>query len=319
MENRAHALAAGLFVLLLGVAALASVFWFSGEDESTRDLVLVVTRGNVTGLNPQAQVRYRGIKVGKVTGIQLDPVDPRNILVQIRVLDHLPLNQGTTAKLGFQGVTGLAHVLLEDSGGNPAPLAAGADGKVRIAMRPSLFEELGESGGNVLRQAHEFLTRANAVLDPDNRRRLGDSLVHVEALTRQLAAATAGLPETLGRVQKLLGDDNLRRVERTLEATAKTTSSAEQALGEWRQLARDLRELSRQVEAAIGDPARGGGIAGIAPRVNELAADLSATSRRINRLVSVLEASPQSVIFGPPASPPGPGESGFVAPERKTP
>jgi phospholipid/cholesterol/gamma-HCH transport system ATP-binding protein len=35
----------------------------------------VVTRHNVTGLNLQGQVRYRGIRVGKVEAIELDPAD----------------------------------------------------------------------------------------------------------------------------------------------------------------------------------------------------------------------------------------------------
>ena len=47
MENRAHALIAGLFLLLLGAAAVASLWWFSGRSEDTRTYV-VETRRNVT-------------------------------------------------------------------------------------------------------------------------------------------------------------------------------------------------------------------------------------------------------------------------------
>ena len=56
MENRAHALIAGLFVLLLGLGILLAVWWFGGKHEPTRELVLI-TRNSVTGLNPQAEVR----------------------------------------------------------------------------------------------------------------------------------------------------------------------------------------------------------------------------------------------------------------------
>ena len=84
MENRSHALLAGLFVLLLGAAALFAMWWFGGQREATRDFI-VVTRQNVTGLSPQGQVRYRGITVGKVQSIRLDPQDSANILIRIRV------------------------------------------------------------------------------------------------------------------------------------------------------------------------------------------------------------------------------------------
>ena len=66
MENKSHAFAAGLFALLLGVAALLALAWLRDRQDNMREYV-VVTRQSVGGLNPQAQVRYRGIRVGKVT------------------------------------------------------------------------------------------------------------------------------------------------------------------------------------------------------------------------------------------------------------
>ena len=32
MENRSHALIAGLFTLLLGISAIAALWWFSGKQ-----------------------------------------------------------------------------------------------------------------------------------------------------------------------------------------------------------------------------------------------------------------------------------------------
>lgn len=74
----------------------------------TRD-VLLVTQRNVNGLNPLAQVRYRGMAAGKVISITLDPQDARNILVLARVNANLPLSRATTAQLNSQGITGLAR------------------------------------------------------------------------------------------------------------------------------------------------------------------------------------------------------------------
>ena len=115
MENRSHAFFAGLFTLLLGLSAVASLWWFGGKQEPTDEYV-VVTTSNVTGLNGQAQVRYRGIRVGKVLSIELDPENPANTLIHISVTKGTPVTKATIAKLGYQGVTGIAHVLLEASG-----------------------------------------------------------------------------------------------------------------------------------------------------------------------------------------------------------
>ena len=76
MENRAHALAAGLFVIFLSVAMAAAAMWLSGETV-IRDSYLLESKGSVSGLNPQAAVRYRGVDVGKVEDIRFDPENPR--------------------------------------------------------------------------------------------------------------------------------------------------------------------------------------------------------------------------------------------------
>jgi len=65
MENRAHALAAGLFVIILSTALAAAVMWFGG-DTMMRAKYMLVSEVPVSGLNSQATVRYRGVTVGKV-------------------------------------------------------------------------------------------------------------------------------------------------------------------------------------------------------------------------------------------------------------
>ena len=150
MENRSHALIAGLFTLLLGLSAVAALWWFGGRQEINNEYLVTSTR-NVTGLTVQAQVHFRGIRVGKVESIKLDPNNVRTTLIRISVSKDIPISRGTTAKLGFQGVTGIAHVLLEDSGRDPAPLLAERGELPRIAMQDSLVDELTDVGSDTLR------------------------------------------------------------------------------------------------------------------------------------------------------------------------
>jgi phospholipid/cholesterol/gamma-HCH transport system substrate-binding protein len=48
--------------------------------------------------------------------------DPRVILVRISVDNRFKLTKGSTAQLGYQGVTGLAYVQIEDNGSSIEPL-----------------------------------------------------------------------------------------------------------------------------------------------------------------------------------------------------
>ncbi|MCJ7838631.1 MAG: MlaD family protein, partial [Burkholderiales bacterium] len=113
MENRAHALAAGLFTLVLGAALAAVALWFSKDDIKLIPYVMT-TSSSVTGLKVEAPVRYRGVDVGKVDEIVIDAANSGRVQIRIGVREGTPITSSTYAQLGYQGITGLAYVLLGD-------------------------------------------------------------------------------------------------------------------------------------------------------------------------------------------------------------
>lgn len=302
MENKSHAFAAGLFALLLGLAALLATYWLSGSREASRDYI-VVTKQNIGGLNPQAQVRYRGIRVGKVSDIRLDPDDYSNILVTISVNEDVPLTTGTVAKLNYQGVTGLAHILLLETGKDMAPLEPDGDKLPRITMIPSLLDELGETGAATLKQARQMMVSANALLSEENRAHLTATLANLEAASGSMKPALENLNMTLVQMNKLLNDRNVKQLSQAAGEVGPLLSDTRILIGKM-QLATD------KLDVAIGD-ASAGGTSALMPRLNELAVDFSMTSRQLSRVLRILEDTPQGLVFGAPAQAPGPGETGF--------
>ena len=65
MENKSHAFWAGLFTVALALAIGAAAFLFN-VDRSVRVPYDLIARTNVTGLYPDAAVRFRGLDIGKV-------------------------------------------------------------------------------------------------------------------------------------------------------------------------------------------------------------------------------------------------------------
>lgn len=301
MENRAHALMAGLFTLLLGAATVLIFYAFSERREETREL-LVVTQQNVGGLNPQAQVRYRGIRVGKVLDIRLDPQDGRNILILIEVETYVPLSRSTTARLAYQGITGIAHVLLEggeEGEANKQPLTGDLP---RIAMQPSFLSHLEDSLPEILAQTKNFLENANALLDEKNRGRLGQTLVNLES-------ASQHMNETLSSLQDLLDKENTRGLSEAMRAAAPLAA-------ETRQLVAHMERLADRAEVVLHEESGGnGGEDALLPRIRNTAADLSKAASQFDRVLKMLERSPQSLLLGAPTGTPGPGEDGFIAPQ----
>src|SRR5688572_12879899 len=126
MENKAHAMAAGIFVVIVSVLLIGLAAWLT-RDTGVRDAYEISTRETVTGLQPQAAVRYRGVDVGKVEDIGFDPKVQGNVLLHLEIDRDAPVTRDTFATLGFQGVTGLAFIQLDDTG-KTAPRLAPEDG-----------------------------------------------------------------------------------------------------------------------------------------------------------------------------------------------
>ncbi len=317
MENRAYALAAGLFTLLLGAAVVLAAMWFSGETYE-KTYYQLESKFPVTGLNEQAVVRFRGVDIGKVTDIRFDPKDSRTVLVDIAIQSDMTLTRSAYAELRYQGVTGLSYVMLDDPGTNAERLPPATEpGSARIPIRESLFANLAEAGQQVLADAREVMKRINVLLSDENQVRLGRTFENIEVATRHISkvaqamepaarssdALIADVRKTFQQADKLLAEIGAtnRELAQRLDALERVATSAEKAGASAEKAGNAVASLADNVETLT------------LPRVNALADDLARASRNIDRLAASLREQPQSLVFGRKAGAPGPGETNVEA------
>lgn len=321
MENKAHALAAGLFVVAITALLVLLAAWLT-RDSGERDRYEISTRETVTGLQEQAPVRYRGVDVGKVAEIAFDPKVQGNVLLRLDVDRGAPITRETFATLGFQGVTGLAFVQLDDSG-KPAPLL-NPDDEVppRIPLKPGLLSKLSAKGEVILDQVEQITIRMNQVLADPNQKRIATALDNVG----QAAASVSQLSTNLNTVLNAqLGPDKVNipaLVKNTDAAIASLRATSEEAravMGEVGKTARRLNEKDGPIDRlAEGTEALSHAAdsfnAATLPRINRATEDTSRAVRRLSRTINNIDDNPQSLIFGSGEIQPGPGEPGFTPP-----
>ena len=316
MEDRAHALAAGIFLLLLGGFLIAAFAWFTAERVPHRP-VLLESRGSVTGLNPEANVRYRGIDAGKVDRIAVDAADPRFVKVWISVRTDLPLTQGTTASLGYQGVTGLAFVALDDKGEAPEPLAPDADGVIRIPLAAGLFDQLSDTALQTVARINDITAQLSVLLGDDNIGRIGRTLERIEAAAGGVDETVRALPETLAAVREVLSPENQRRIGATLEhltqLSASVAGSVDPVVGDLQSVIRQVGQVADRLEILTNSADRGV-FDETLPNLNELLVNLVGVSQQLGRLVDDVDRNPQLLLTGRGGGRAGPGEDGFVRP-----
>jgi phospholipid/cholesterol/gamma-HCH transport system substrate-binding protein len=308
MENRAHALVAGLFVLALGLAAAIALWWLGGERAEQSSYYLVETRRDVTGLNEQANVTYRGIRAGKVESIDPDAKDRRLILIRISLDRKYPVTPRTVAKLGVQGLTGLAFVELQDDGTSDVRLEADGDKLPRIEMKTSLLEMLSEKGGDIATQLAEVSNRASALMSEKNTQHLSRTLENVAMASESFKE----VPQILAGMREMLSVANIKRMNNLLVQVEKAAGEAAPLTAEVREMVKSMTALSRRLDQVAGQTGAETG-----PRINALLRDLDTGTRQLSRVIEMLGDSPQALIFGRSPATPGPGEAGFGAAKPK--
>ena len=336
MENKAHAFAAGLFVLLVSALLIALAVWLT-RDTGVRRIYEISSPEAVNGLQSQAAVRYRGVAVGKVTAIGFDPKTLGNILVRIAVDDSAPVTQSTFATLGFQGVTGLAFVQLDDTGVSKTALLPANGEPARIPMHASLLSKLSDQGVAILTQLEQTSQRVNLLLSPDNQKQLMATVAgigQVAASLQQLSGKAQQLSGTFETVLNAqLGPERVSIPQFVTEATGtfkalqKTSGGIDQTAAEFKKTASELTRVAERLNAQGGviDRLADGAAtmtavaqsvnAATLPRLNRTSEEAARTARQVSRTVSAVSDNPQSLIFGNGFMPPGPGEPGFSFPK----
>jgi phospholipid/cholesterol/gamma-HCH transport system substrate-binding protein len=302
MEGRGYALGVGIFVIVFAAALIAAGVWL-GKDRTTYVHYTIASRNGVSGLQPEALVKLRGVVVGRVETIRFDPDDARVILVKIAVAQGTPIEASTYAQLGYQGITGLSYIQLED---DPATarsqrLAAGQS----IQMRPSLFDRLATAGPDLIDKIDTVVKRAADVLDEGNRNSLARSLASVGQAGEEIGGLARKLKPGAAAIEPLAVDARV------------TLAKADAALARIAALSDDIKRRAQALDEVGRAAGQVGSVSkdvgGAVPRLEQLLDELSRSSRSLDRLLADLNAQPQSLILGKQPPMPGPGEPGFSA------
>lgn len=249
MDREANYAAVGLFVLVVAALAVAFVLWYSDTgDRREYARYEVYFNGSVSGLTEGSTVRYLGVNVGRVAKIRLDPRNGRRVLVLVDIDSSAPVNERTIARLSFQGITGVLFIdLAEDDG--------------RAAMAPE-----------VASQQHPVIRSVQSDFD-----------AFVSGLPGLVAQATA----VTTRLNRLLADDNLLAVNRTLQHVERASRTLPATLDEAGALMRDLRATAAEVHTATEGIAKL--VAAAGPRLEDASAQVQITAANLARTTARLD------------------------------
>ncbi len=320
MEPKVNYVLVGGFLAFFGALLIGVVLWLGKTDyRGSYDRYHALMRESVAGLSVDSTVKYRGVDVGRVKDIALNPDAPEEVRLTLDILHGTPIKTDTIAVLETQGLTGLATLNLT-GGSREAPaleLQAGQEYPV-IKTGPSLFFRLDMALSKLLadqgvsKLMHNLTTlseQATGFVGEENRAALRQILNDLATVTRALAAHS-------DRV-----DQGVLRASESAENLAKLTESLN------RQVPALLDRLTKSAgslqvmtdELARTSKAVGGVVQGSRPEIEQftrqtlaetgqLVAEMRQLTATLQQVARQLEQEPSQLILGRRAGPRGPGE-----------
>lgn len=199
METRARYVLIGLFTLAVIFGGFGFVYWMQGGGGTRAQTVYRVRFENsVSGLVKGAAVLFDGIRVGEVTGLELDRADPRQVTATIAVDSGTPIRADTHVGIDFQGLMGgVATISL--TGGTPtSPIVTGAAGQ------PPLLVAGAGASVSMTEIAREALQRVDKILS-DNTDPLHSAISNIDTFAGALARNSGRIDGILAGLERMTG------------------------------------------------------------------------------------------------------------------
>jgi len=224
METRANYVLIGAFTVLGILAGLGFFLWLAKVQVDRAYTRYDVFFETVDGLSLGSVVRYNGVAVGQVLGIELDNQDSTRVRVGIEVAATTPIRVGTDATLASQGVTGVAFIGLAGGYDSAPRLPLVPDtGIAVIPSKPTLVQGLIEDAPDLLNEAIALLQDLSAFTTPENTEKFSQILVNLERTTAQLDVAMADIGKATTSFSE--GVESFKAISARLEGVAVTADA----------------------------------------------------------------------------------------------
>ncbi len=203
MQRDKHYLLVGSFVILTVFAAAIFAVWLAGaQDKDKYQLYRIRFAESVSGLNIGSPVKFRGVDIGKVKTMEIDPDDTSLIRITANIIKTAPIKPDTIATLKLLGITG--SVYIELAGGDPsAPNIEAADDKTalpEIKSQPSTISTVMDMLPQITEKISAISDQMTKLLSDKNIASLSDTIKTLQKTSHDASDLTQSLKEHPSRL-----------------------------------------------------------------------------------------------------------------------
>ncbi|MEA3491261.1 MAG: MlaD family protein [Campylobacterota bacterium] len=297
----------GIFVILFTAGMIFFAFWLGNTSfKQDHDLYMLRMKDSVSGLSKDSGVKLKGVDVGTVSDIRVNPKNIEEVEIILKINRGIPIKEDMRGVISMFGLTGLSYI--EITGGtNSAKRLQSVDGEIPLlkAGRSFLgnleerFEKLSIKFITILERGEKLLSDDNlknfsALLDNTNRLALKgvgvedkmiSALDEAEVTLKEFRVSFAKLSKDYDRLAVDLHKDikpSMKKFDRMTESINSLVTQMEKTVN------RGDYNMDKIMKPTVND-------------MRDLTAQLSALTRELRR-------SPSDILYKSRKPRRGPGE-----------
>lgn len=288
MEKNSHYFVVGIFVSIAIVASLFFVVWLAGtHDAQNYNNYTVNFSDPVSGLKKSAIVQFRGIEVGRVTDVRLNPNSVDVVNVDIAIDESVPINQSSLASLATLGITGITYIELTTLD-NKAPLIEHI-GKTYpiIPGQGTQLSKLFQDIPAISKQLLDLSEKINKAFDTETISSLNQTIKNVEQMSADINA--------------IMSEENINNATITLRNVSSASGEMDQLVTRFDKTADEIDKVVSSLNDVITNNKQdinkftGSGL----NQITEMSRQTTDMAKSIRRLADQLDQNPSRILYKP--------------------
>jgi len=303
MYSRVNYTIVGIFVLLFGIGMVAFSFWLAKYGlQQKYDLYKVYMTESVAGLSKDSVVKLRGVDVGRVKSIRIDPDNIERVEIVLEIKEGTPIKEDMVAHTTMLGVTGLLAIEI-DGGTNEAKTLKPDQGDIPvIRSSSSWFDKTRKSIGTLADRLTVVVSQTEKLLSDENIETFEDILKNTKALTVKGNTLAVELNSTISAYREAVVKFN-KDLERVTDSFVSVSDETVPMVKKLMETSRNFNRLTLKVERSLDR-----GDYNLQKIFEPMLVDIEILTQQLNSVAQELDKSPSDILFKSRKVRYGPGE-----------
>ncbi len=317
MYSRVNYTIVGIFVLLFGVGLVWFAFWLAkyGIHREFDTYKLYMTE-SVSGLSKDSIVRLRGVDIGRVSEIRINPKNIEQIEVFLKIKKGVPIKEDMIAQTQMLGVTGLLSIEINRGTNEAKTLEPTEDYIPLISTAPSWLTKTTRGLGTLTDRITLLVDKGQKLLSEKNIQTLGKVFDNFETITAKADEvedkAIGSLEEvdlTLKEFRASMSNINMKFAEATADFKTMQKDFTEiknvtiPTIDKLMQTSKNFNRVTLKFEKSLDR-----GDYNAKKILEPMIVDLGILSEQMTDLVKEFEQNPSDIFFKSRKPRRGPGE-----------